>query len=95
MSGSSSWNDSPYAFAPNTNTMDAQSMPSDKAEAARRKAKEVMLALEDGKPGSADAMMGKPEPKGTTGITPLHWMMSKFTSNKSKKEKTTDDGVVR
>ena len=94
MSGSSPWNDSGFAFAPNTNTMDAQSMPSDKAQAAREKAKEIMLALEDGKPGDADKLMGKREPKGNAGIIPLDWMKSKF-SGKAKKDKKADDGVVR
>ena len=66
-------------------------MPSDKAEAARQKAKEIMLALEDGKPGEADKMMGARDPKGNVGIVPIGWLKSKFTSKKDKKR----DAVVR
>lgn len=36
-----------------TNIMDANNMPSEAAQAARERAKEIMLALEDGKPGDA------------------------------------------
>lgn len=93
MSGSSSWNTSGFAFAPNTNVNDPESMPSDKAQAAREKAKEIMLALEDGKPGDADRMMGPRPAKGNVGIIPLDWVKSRF-SNK-KKEQKSEDGVVR
>lgn len=66
-------------------------MPSDKAQAAREKAKEIMLALEDGKPGEADKMMGARPVKGNVGIIPMDWLKSKFSSKKDKKQ----DGVVR
>lgn len=36
--------------------MDADSMPSDKAAAARAKAKEIMNALDYGQPGDADKL---------------------------------------
>ena len=91
MSGSSPWNDGGFSFSPNTNTLDANTMPSDKAEAARQKAKEIMLALEDGKPGDADKMMGAREPKGNVGIIPIDWLKTKFGSKKDKKK----DEVVR
>lgn len=99
MSGSSPWNDSGFASAPNTNTLDARAMPSDKAAAARQKAQEVMAALEDGKPGAADRMMGEREAKGNVGIVPIDWVRSKF-SRKGKKEGKEGngekrDGVVR
>lgn len=70
-------------------------MPSDKAQAAREKAKQVMLSLEDGKPGEADNMMGKREAKGSYGIIPLDWVKSKFSGSKDKKKESKDDGVVR
>lgn len=96
MSGSSSWNDSGFAFSPNTNTMDPASMPSDKAQAARERAKEIMLALEDGKPGAADRMMGDREAKGNIGILPIDWMKGKFSRKKSTEGKEgKGDGVVR
>ena len=44
--------------------MDANAMPSDKAQLARERAKEILLALEDGKKGDADKLMGEREPKG-------------------------------
>lgn len=76
-------------------------MPSDKAQAARERAKEVILALEDGKSGDADRMMGDREPKGNVGLLPVDWMKSKFSRKKKgeegKKEgkKDVSDGVVR
>ncbi|KAK5127161.1 hypothetical protein LTR85_008522 [Meristemomyces frigidus] len=88
---SSSWNTSPFAFAPNTNAMDANSMPSDKAAAARMRSAEVMAALKSGEPGDADAIMGKQQQKGTQGIVPLQWLKRKM-GNKSAK---TESAVVR
>ena len=90
---SDSWDTSGFASAPNTNTMDANSMPSDKAQAAREKAKEIMLALEDGKPGDADKMMGARDPKGNIGIIPIDWMKKKLSGG--KKEKKESAKVVR
>lgn len=75
---STSWNTSGFAFAPNTNTMDANSMPSDKAAAARLKSAEVMAALKNGESGDADAIMGKQQQKGTQGIVPLQWLKRKM-----------------
>lgn len=56
---SSPWNASPYAFAPSTNVLDRNSMPSDKAEAARQKSALIMEALKNGDKGEADRLMGK------------------------------------
>lgn len=70
-------------------------MPSDKAQAAREKAKEIMLALEDGKPGAADQMMGKREPKAGNGIIPLDWIASKFSKKEKTEKKKKNDGVIR
>ncbi|KAK3049996.1 hypothetical protein LTR09_008651 [Extremus antarcticus] len=95
MSGSSSWNDSGFAFAPNTNTMDAQTMPSDKAQAARERAAEIIEASKNGKPGEADAMMGKREPQGNRGIIPLDWLATKFKSEKKEKKEKRDEKVIR
>lgn len=95
MSGSSSWNDSGFAFAPNTNTMDQTTMPSKEAQAAREKTLEIMNALKDGKPGEADAMMGKREAKGTAGIVPLDWVKSKFGGKKKEGKEEKGDGMIR
>jgi hypothetical protein len=53
-----------------------------------------MLALQDGKPGDADRLMGKNE--NNNGTTPLGWFKSKFSgSKKEKKEKKVKDAVIR
>jgi len=83
---SSSWNDSGFAFAPNTNALDPVSMPSDKAEAARQKSAAVMAALKDGRTGDADALMGDQKETGTKGIVPLRWMKDKIKGGSKKKE---------
>ena len=64
--------------------MDPNSMPSDKAEAARRKAAEVMAALKKGEPGDADAIMRDQQQKGTQGIVPLRWLGGKFSGKKGR-----------
>ena len=69
-------------------------MPSDTAAMARAKAKKVMEALDSGEPGAADDMMGKREPKGTTGMLPLDYFKTKF-SGKKDKEKKANSNVVR
>ncbi|KAK1824129.1 hypothetical protein LTR12_001430 [Friedmanniomyces endolithicus] len=56
---SSYTNDGGASAAQYTNAMDPVGMNSEKAEAARQKSAEVMAALKDGKPGEADAIMGK------------------------------------
>ncbi|KAK0820454.1 hypothetical protein LTR75_001617 [Friedmanniomyces endolithicus] len=56
---SSYTNDGGASAAQNTNAMDPVGMNSEKAEAARQKSAEVMAALKEGKPGEADATMGK------------------------------------
>lgn len=94
MSGSSPWNDSGFAAAPNTNTMDANAMPSDKAQAARERAREIMDALDSDKPGAADRMMGEREPKGNVGLLPIDWLKTKFKKGPKDKNKESD-GVVR
>ncbi|KAK3704395.1 hypothetical protein LTR37_013818 [Vermiconidia calcicola] len=94
MSGSSSWNTDGFAFAPNTNAMDAETMPSDKAQAAREKALEVMNSLKEGKAGEADKAMGPREPQGQYGILPLDWFKHKFSSGK-KDKKAKGETVVR
>ena len=88
-SGSSSWNTSGFAFAPNTNVLDPNSMPSDKAEAARRKAAEVMAALKKGEPGDADYIMRDQQQKATQGIVPLRWLGRKISG---RKEPVGEDG---
>ncbi|KAK5174162.1 uncharacterized protein LTR77_001242 [Saxophila tyrrhenica] len=93
MSGSSSWNTSGFAFAPSTNANDASSMPSDKAQAARERAAEIIEASKNGKQGEADAMLGRREAKGNVGIIPLDWVKTKFS--RGKKEKKADVKVVQ
>lgn len=98
-SGQSSWNTSGFAFSPNTNVQDRETMPSAQAEAARQKADKVMAALRSGEPGAADRAMGSAKETGTKGIVPLQWLGSKFRMrNKEKVRKgkvEEDDGVIR
>ncbi|KAK4957306.1 hypothetical protein LTR10_005268 [Elasticomyces elasticus] len=82
LANSSSWNDGGFAFAPNTNALDANTMPSDKAEAARQKSAAVMEALRNG--GDADAVMGKQKESGAKGIVPLGWLKSKMKRSDKK-----------
>ncbi|TKA76004.1 hypothetical protein B0A55_06672 [Friedmanniomyces simplex] len=89
---SSSWNDGGFAFAPNTNTMDPISMPSDKVDAARQKSAAVMAALREGRPGDADALMRKQEETGGKGIVPLRWLKKKMTGEGKKKEEVEETG---
>lgn len=67
-------------------------MPSDTAAMARAKAQKVMAALQSGEPGAADELMGKSEPKGTSGIIPLGFFKNKFSE---KKEKKASKNVVK
>lgn len=67
----------------NTNAMDADRMPSEKAQAARMKSAEVMAALKKGQPGDADALMAPQKPEGSQNLLPLQWIKSKVT-HKSK-----------
>lgn len=79
---------------PDHGTMDEHSMPYDKAETARQKANEVMLALKDGKPGAADEMMGKRPINASDGLLPsITWMKSKFSGREKQKE--ASEKVVR
>nr|POF26400.1 hypothetical protein CFP56_22549 [Quercus suber] len=95
-SGQSSWNTSGFAFAPNTNVQDRESMPSVEADAARHKADEVMAALRSGEPGAADRMMGEQKEHGTKGIVPLQWLTDKFRRGKNQEgENLKGDEVVR
>ena len=73
---------SSHAFPSATNVMDPNGMPSDQAQMARMKAQKVMKALQDGEPGEADEVMGKKEPKGTSGLVPLDWLKTKFGGKK-------------
>ena len=87
LANNSSWNDSPYAFAPNTNTLDEQSMPSDQAAAARAKSAQVMAALKSGEPGAADKLMGDNEGKSAAaGLTPLGGPKGWFQKIKQKRD---------
>ena len=72
-------------------------MPSERAAAARDRTAEIMDGLHNGKPGEADAMMGKREPKGTAGIIPVDWIKTKFSGGKKEKAKAEKegDGVIR
>lgn len=90
MASTSGWNEGTgFSFPPNTNVNDPNGMPSDAAQAAREKAKKVLLALQEGEPGDADEMMGKREPKGNVGIMPLDWLKTKFGGKKEKKESSS------
>ncbi|EME44719.1 hypothetical protein DOTSEDRAFT_72245 [Dothistroma septosporum NZE10] len=82
----SSWNAAPFAFAPNTNTMDPTTMPSAQAEAARQKSAAVMAALKRGDEAEANRLMGKEN--NTQGQLvpprPLKWIMRKLTGGKKQ-----------
>jgi len=54
--GAGTWNTPGFAASPQNNTMDAESMPSKQAQAARERAAEVIEASKNEKPGEADAM---------------------------------------
>lgn len=89
-------NDGGYSKVNKFNVMDKESMTSDRAEAARHKAAEVMAALKKGEPGDADKLMGKAEPK--TRVVPLGWLGKKFGGKEQKEKKgkkTESDGVIR
>lgn len=91
MSGSSPWNTSGFAFAPSTNTMDAQGMPSSQAQDARDKTADIMAAVKAGDMDKANALMGKD----TTGgkILPgVGWMKRKL--NKTGKQPGLHGEVV-
>ncbi|KAI5359816.1 hypothetical protein Slin15195_G116760 [Septoria linicola] len=98
-SGGSSWNDSGFAFAPNTNTLDEQAMPSDKAAAARAKSAQVMAALKSGEPGAADKAMGDNDGRSAAaGLTPMGGPKGWIQKLKGRKKSTgevKDDGIVR
>lgn len=63
-----------FGFSPNTNTMDAQSMASKEAEAARQAAAQIMAASRESKANEADATIGDPtKEKGRAGMAGLGW----------------------
>lgn len=88
----SPWDTSGFAFSPNTNTLDRESMPSDKAEAARLKSAAVMAALKSGKPGEADRLMGENNVKQGQLVPPgpLKWLHRKFSGRKDDKGEAQD-----
>ena len=87
MSDSTGWDHPP----PDTNATNADSMPSAEAQAARERAKEIMEASRNGKPGEADAMMGQRRPQGAG--MPIEWIKNKLS--RKDKGKQEGDGVVR
>lgn len=86
----SSWNTmdggSGASWAPNSNTLDRNAMPSDKAEAARQKSAAVMEALKAGDTAEANRLMGKNEVKQGQMVSPgpLRWMAKKFGGKKNQ-----------
>ncbi|KAI6830895.1 hypothetical protein KC332_g1132 [Hortaea werneckii] len=54
-----------FGWSQSSNAMDSNSMPSDRAEAARMRSQEIMAALKKGEKGDADALMGKSESAGS------------------------------
>jgi len=81
-----------FGFAPNTNTMDPSTMPSDQAAAARMKAAEVMAKLRSGEPGAADRAMGDREGKGATGLMPIpSWLRKKAKGVKKGEQGAKDE----
>lgn len=102
MATGSPWNDGGFAFSPNTNTLDRESMPSAQAEAARQKSAQVMAALKSGEPGAADRVMGDQKESGSgrgggggsKGVFPLQWMKAKMGGGggKAKRKAGREDG---
>lgn len=90
---SSPWNSSGFAFAPSTNTLDRNSMPSAEAEAARNKSAAVMDALRRGDTSEADRLMGK-EHKPQGQIVPRPNVKGWFGKKFGKKEAKGDDESV-
>lgn len=97
-----SWGGSAYgqalAFDKNSNVMyDETGMPSKEAQLARAKTEDIMDALRYGKPGEAEAMLGKQERNGDGA---LRWVKKKFGGKKGdvgegdKKMKKKDARVV-
>ncbi|GAB1733046.1 hypothetical protein NU195Hw_g9538t1 [Hortaea werneckii] len=70
-----------FGWSQSSNVLDRDSMPSDKAEAARKRSQEIMAALRKGEKGDADALMGKSESAGR-GMG-LGWLPN-WKSNKGK-----------
>lgn len=67
-----------FGWSQSTNVTDRNSMPSDKAEAARQRSEEIMAALKKGEKGDADALMGKSESAGRgMGLGWLNWKSDK------------------
>ncbi|KAF7187137.1 hypothetical protein HII31_11518 [Pseudocercospora fuligena] len=95
MATNSSWNSSGFSFSPNTDTMNRETMPSERAEAARQKSAEVMAALKSGEPGAADRLMGPQRESGSKGIVPMQWVKSKFGGKKKMQGETLEGKVVR
>lgn len=81
-----------YAYSTqNTNTMDADAMPSEQAQAARNKTDEVMQALRSGEPGAADKAMGDSHQTGKS----KGWLSSKMEKLRGGKSAGEDEKVVR
>ncbi|KAL8243903.1 hypothetical protein R6Q59_010161 [Mikania micrantha] len=83
LANNSSWNSSGFAYAPNTNTLDAGTMPSEQAQAARDKAAEVMAAVKAGDMERANALMGKDETKGRI-LPGMGWLKKKINGRGGK-----------
>lgn len=81
LANNSSWNDSGFAFAPNTNALDQEAMPSDQAALARAKAAKVMAAVRDGDMQTANEMMGKSETEGQL-LPGMGWLKKKLNKTK-------------
>jgi hypothetical protein len=77
----SSWNTSPYAFSPNTNTLNQESMPSKQAQAARDKSAQIMEALKNGDTAKANELMGKDETGGRM-LPGVSWIKGKINRRK-------------
>ncbi|WPG97838.1 Hypothetical protein R9X50_00061900 [Acrodontium crateriforme] len=102
LANNSPWNDSGFAFAPNTNVMDPESMPSAEAQAARARAAEIMAALKKGEPGDADKLMGKESPRSGRRLFQVERAFNKITGKSTTKDekaleaaKAAEEKVVR
>lgn len=82
-----------YIAGPNMNVMDAQSMPSPRAQAARERAAEIMAAMKAKDMEKASALLAKDE-SSSKAPSGMSWMKRKLNKrNQSKLEGKEVDEV--
>lgn len=82
------WNASPFAFAPNTNVLDKETMPSEAAARARAVGLESIEASKRREDGEEPRQLIGPAPTNKAGqLLPLQSWMDKLTGKNKKQEK--------